>query len=92
MKVGMRGDGASCVGHGEVLGVFILGGAGTYVILGVREAVGTLEGGGEVGSGTLGGRAGRPDQWVIDGMVGVTGLGTGRAKCMLFVHCISTCD
>ena len=91
MKVGMSRSGDSCVGHGGMLGVFILGGAVTCVILGGGEAVGTLGGGGEVGSGTLGGRAGRPDQWVISGMVGVTGLGTGRAKCMIFDHCISAC-
>ena len=28
MTVGMRGAGASCVGHGEMLGVFIIGDAG----------------------------------------------------------------
>ena len=91
MKVGMRGAGASCVGHSGMLGVFILGGAGEYGILGGGEAVGTLRGGGEVGTGTLGGRAGRPDQRVFGGMVGVTGLGTGRANCMIFDNCISAC-
>ena len=70
MTVGMRGAGASCVGHGGMLGTFILGGAGAYGILGGGEAVGTLGGGGSVGTGNLGGRAGRPDQRVIGGMVG----------------------
>ena len=42
MTVEMRGAGASCVGHGGMLGIFILGGAGAYVILGGGEAVGTL--------------------------------------------------
>ena len=91
IKVGMRGAGASCVGHGGMLGVFILGGAGAYGILGGGEAVGTLRGGGALGTGTLGGRAGRPDQRVVGGMVGVTGLGTDRANCMIFDNCISAC-
>ena len=91
MTVGMRRVGASCVGQGGMLGIFILGGAGAYGILGCREEVGTLGGGGEVGSGTLGCGSGRPDQWVIGGVVGVTGLGMGRAKCMIFDNCISAC-
>ena len=91
MTVGMRGAGAICVGHGGMLGIFILGVVGAYGILGGGEAVGTLGGGGAVGSGTLGDRAGRPYQWVIGGMVGVTGLGTGRAKCMIFDNFISAC-
>ena len=78
MTVGMRGAGASCVGYGGMLGTFILGGAGAYGILGGGEEV-----------GTLGGGAGKPDQRVIGGMVGVTGLGTGRAKCMIFDNCVS---
>ena len=45
--------------------------------------------GGGVGFGTLGGGAGKPDQQVIGGVVGVTGLGTVRAKCMIFDNCIS---
>ena len=84
MTVGMHGAGDSCVGHGGMLGIFILGGAGAYDILGSGEEVGTLGGGGAVGSGTLRGGAGRPYQWVIGGVVGVTGLGTGRAKCTIF--------
>ena len=91
MTVGMRGAGDSCVGHGEMLGVFILGDAGESDILGGGEEVGTLGGGGAVGSDTLGGGAGRPEQWVIGGVVGVAGLGTGRTKCMIFDHCISAC-
>ena len=91
MTVRMRGDGASCVGHGGMLGIFILGGAGAYGVLGGGEEFGTLGGGGAVGSFTLGGRAGRPYQWVICGMVGVTGLEMGRAKCMIFDNCISAC-
>ena len=68
----MRGVGASYVGHGRMLGIFTLGGAGADGILGgggavgtLRSggAVGTLRGGGAVGTGTLGGRAGIPDQW-----------------------------
>ena len=89
--MGIRGAGASCVGHGGMLGIFILGGAGAYGILGGGEEVGTLGGRGSVGNGTLGGRAGRPDQRVIGGMVGVTGLGTGRSNCMIFDNCISAC-
>ena len=91
MTVGMRGARASCVGHGEMLRIFILGGAGAYGIFGGREEVGTLGDGVAVGSGTLGGIAVRPYQWVIGGVVGVTGLGTGRAKCMIFDNCISAC-
>ena len=78
-------------GHGGMLGIFILVGAGTYGILVGGEAVGTLGGGRAVVSITLGGRAGRPDQWVIGGMVGVTGLEMGRAKCMILDNCISAC-
>ena len=40
MTVGMRGAGASSVGHGGMLGILILGGAGSYGILGGGEAVG----------------------------------------------------
>ena len=60
MTVGMCGAGASCVGHGGMLGIFILGGAGAYGILGGGEEVGTLGGGGAVGSGTLESGSGRP--------------------------------
>ena len=91
MTVGMCGSGDSCLGHGGMLGIFILRGVGAYGILGGRESVGTLGGGGTVGTGNLGGRAGRPCQQVIGGMVGVTGLGTGRANCMIFDNCISAC-
>ena len=69
MTVGMRGAGASCMGHSGMLGVFILRGAGAYGILGDGEAVGTLGGGEAVGTSTFGGRAGRPDQRVIGGLV-----------------------
>ena len=89
MTVGMCGAGASCVGHGGMLGIFILRGAGAYGIFGGGDAVVTPRGGRAIGSGTLRGRSGRPDQWVIGGMVGVTGLGTGRSKCMIFDNCIS---
>ena len=89
MTVGMLWAGASCMGHGGMLGIFILGGEGAYGILGGGEEVDTLGSGGEVGSGTLGGGTGRPDQWVIGGVAGVTGLGTGRAKCMNFDNGIS---
>ena len=82
MTVGMRGAGASCVGHGGMLGIFILGGG---------DSVGTLGGGGAVGTSNLGGREGRPDPRVIDGMVGVPVLGTGRANCMIFDNCIRAC-
>ena len=34
VTVGMCRVGASCVGHGEILGIFTLGGAGAYGILG----------------------------------------------------------
>ena len=80
MTVGMRGAGDSCVGHGGILGIFILGGAGAYGILGGGEEVEILGGGGAVGSGNLTGGAGIPYQWVIGGVVGVTGLGTSGAK------------
>ena len=75
----MRGVGASCVGHGGMLVIFTLGGAGADGILGGGGAVGTLgsggtvgtlEGGGVLGTGTLRGSAGRPYQRVIGGMVG----------------------
>ena len=91
MTVGMRRAGGSCVGHSGMLWVFILGGAGAYGILGGREAVGTLGGGRVVGTGTFGGRAGISDQRVISGVVGVTGLGAGRADCMVFDNYISAC-
>ena len=74
MKVGMHGAGTRCVGHGGMLGIFILGGVGVYGILGGGEAVGILGGGGAVDTGTLGGRSGRPDQKVIGGVAGATGL------------------
>ena len=70
MKVGMRRAGVSCVGHGGMLGIFILGGAGADGILGGGEAVGTLGGGGAVGASTLGGGAGIPYHRVIGGVVG----------------------
>ena len=69
MTAGMRGAGAICVGHGGMLGIFILGGTGVYGILGGGEAFGTLVGGGELGAGTLEGRLGRPYQRVIVGVV-----------------------
>ena len=68
-----------------------LGCAGSYGIIGGGEAVGNIGGGGAVGTGTLGGRSGIPDQRVIGGMVGVTGLGTGRDNCMIFDNFISAC-
>ena len=89
VTAGMSGVGAICVGHSGMLGFFNLGGAGSYGILGGGGAVGTLGvgvavvtlgGGGSVGTGTLRGRAGRPDQRVIGGMVGVAGFGAGRAN------------
>ena len=89
MTVGIHGAGASCVGHGGMLGIFILRGVGAYGILVGGDEVGTLGGEGEVGSVTLGGGEGKPDQQVIGGVVGVTGLGTVRAKCMIFDNCIS---
>ena len=100
VPVGMSGVGASCVGHGGMLGIFNLGGAGACGILGgggavgslgSGGAVGTLGGGGSVGTGTLGGRAGIPYQRVICGMVGVVGLETGRANCMIIDNFISAC-
>ena len=91
MTVGMCGSCARCVGHDGMLGIFILGGAGAYDILGGREAVGTLGGGGAVGTVTLGGRAGRLYQRVIGGVVGIAGLGTGRANFIIFDDCISAC-
>ena len=89
MTVGLRGAGDSCVGHGGMLGISILEGAGAYGVLGGGEEVDTLIGGGALGSGTLGGGAGEPDQRVVGGVVGVTGVGTGRSKCMIFDNCIS---
>ena len=68
--MGMHGASVSCVGHSGMLGIFVLGGAGTDGIFGGGEAVGTLGGGGAVCTGTLAGRAGRPDQWVSDGVIG----------------------
>ena len=53
VTLGMCGVGASCVGHGRMLGSFTLGGAGAYGILGGGGEVGTLGSGGAVG--TLGG-------------------------------------
>ena len=70
MTVRMCGDGVSCVGHSGMLGIFILGGAGADGILGEREAVGALGGGGAVVASTLGGGAGRLDQRVIGGIFG----------------------
>ena len=70
MTVGMYGAGFSCIGHGEMLGIFILGGAETDGIFGGWETVGTLGGGGAVGTGNLRGRAGIPDQRVVGGVVG----------------------
>ena len=58
VTLGMRGDDVSCVCHGAMLGIFILGGAGAGGIFGGGEAVGTLGGGGAVCTGTLVGRAG----------------------------------
>ena len=72
----------SCVGHGGMLAIFILGD---------REAIGTLRSGGAVGTVTLGGRAWRPDQRVIGGIVEGPGLGAGRSNCMIFDNCISAC-
>ena len=69
MTVGMRGSGVSCVGHGGMLGVFILGSAVAYGILGGGEAVGTLGGGGAVGASNLRGGSGRPYQRFIGGVV-----------------------
>ena len=100
VTAGMRWGGASCVGHGGMLEIFTLGGAGAYGILGGGGAVGTLGSGGAVstlgggravGTGTLRGGAGRPDQRVIGGMVGVSGLGTGRANFIIIDNCISAC-
>ena len=100
VAVGMRGGEACGVGHSGMLGIFTLGGVGAYGILGGGGAVGTLRSGGEVGTlgsggvvgnGTLGGGAGRPVQRVIGGMVGIAGLGTGRAKCIFLDKCISAC-
>ena len=58
MTVGMRGADVSCVGHGGMLGIFILGGAGAGSLFRGREAVGTLGGEGAVFTDTLGGREG----------------------------------
>ena len=91
VTAGMHGVGASCMGHGGMLGIFTLGGAGSNGILGGGGAVGTLRGGVAVGTGTFGGRARGPDQRVIGGMVGLTGLGKGRANCMIVDNCISAC-
>ena len=68
--VGMGGAGISCVGHGGMLGIFILGCAGADGILGGEGAVDILRGGEAVGACTLRGRAGIPDQRVIGGVVG----------------------
>ena len=68
--MGMCRVGASCLGHGEMLGIFTLGGAGADGIFGGGEAVGTLGGGGEVGASNLGGGTGRPDQRFIGEVVG----------------------
>ena len=46
MTVGMRGADVSCVGHGGMLGIFILRGAGAGGIFGGGETVGALGGGG----------------------------------------------
>ena len=70
MTVGMYGAGIICVGHGGMLGVFILGGAEEDGILGDREAVGTIRYGGAVGASTLGSGAGKLYQRVIGGVVG----------------------
>ena len=70
MTVGMRGDDFSCVGHGGMLGIFILGGEETDGIFGGWEAVGTIRGGGAVGTKKIRGRSGRPYQRVIGGVVG----------------------
>ena len=91
MMMGMRRAGVSCVGHGGILGIFILGGAGADVILGGGEAVGTLGGGRAVGASNLRGGSGRPDQRVLGGKVGCAGLVTGRSKCMILANCISAC-
>ena len=72
-----------------MLRIFTLGGAGVYGILGGGGAVGTLGVG--VAVGTLVGIAGRPDQRVIGGMVGVSCLGTGRDNCMILDNCSSAC-
>ena len=70
MMVGMRRASVSCVVHGGMMGIFVLGGAGTDGIFGGGEAFGTLRGWRAVCTGTLGGIAGRPDQRVIGGVVG----------------------
>ena len=91
MTVGMCGDGACGVGRciGEMMVICTLGGVGAYGTLGggggvgnlgSGGAVGTLGSGGAVGTGALGGGAGIPDQWAIDGMVGIAGVGAGRAN------------
>ena len=91
LTVGMRGAGASCVGHGGMLGIFILGGVGAYGTLGGGDAVGTLGSGGAVGTGTIGGGSRKPDQKVVGGMVGISGVGAGRASCIFFDNSISAC-
>ena len=100
VTAGMRGAGDSCVGHGGMLGIFTLGGVGAYGILGGRGSVGTLGSGGAVGNlggrgsvvtGTLGGRAERPDQRVIVGVVRVAVLGMGMDNCMILDNFISAC-
>ena len=99
---GMRGVGDSCVGHGGMLGIFTLRGAGVCGIFGGGGAIGTLGSGGAVGTstlrgegavgtGNLEGRAGIPDQRVNGGMVWVSGLGTGRANFMIMDNCSSAC-
>ena len=66
----MRGADVRCTGHGWMLGICVLKGVGAHGVLGGGEAVGALGCKGGVGTGTLGGRAERPNQWVIGGVVG----------------------
>ena len=102
VTVGMRRGGACGVGRciGEMMGICILGGVGSYGTLEGRGAVGTLGSGGEVGTlgsgravgtGTLGGGSGRPDQRVIGGMFSIADAGAGRANCIIFDNYISAC-
>ena len=84
-----------CVGAYGILGgggaVESLGSGGAVGTLGSGGAVGTLGSRVSVGTGTLEGGAGRPDHRVVGGMVGIAGLGTGRAKCIILDNCISAC-
>ena len=70
MTVGMRRADVRCTGHGGMLGICVFRGAVSDDVFGGGEAGGTLRCGVAVGTVTLIGRAERPDQLVIGGVVG----------------------